>query len=51
MVISTDAHSTRGFDVMRCGILQARRAGLEAGDIVNTRTLGDLRQLMKPQLS
>ena len=30
IVISTDAHSTRGLDVLRCGILQARRAGLEA---------------------
>ena len=47
IVISTDAHSTRGFDVMRCGILQARRAGLQAGDIANTRTLAGLRKLMK----
>ena len=47
LVISTDAHSTRGFDVLRCGVLQARRAGLEAKDVVNTRTLAELRQLMK----
>ncbi len=47
IVISTDAHSTRGFDVMRCGVLQARRAGLEAGDVANTRTLPGLRKLMK----
>ncbi|MEX1077106.1 MAG: DNA polymerase/3'-5' exonuclease PolX [Pirellulales bacterium] len=47
LVISTDAHSTRGFDVLRCGVLQARRAGLEAKDVVNTRTLAGLRQLMK----
>jgi DNA polymerase (family 10) len=47
IVISTDAHSTRGFDVMRCGVLQARRAGLEAGDVVNTRTLAGLRKLLK----
>lgn len=47
IVISTDAHSTRGLDVMRCGVLQARRAGLEAGDIANTRTLAGLRKLMK----
>jgi DNA polymerase (family 10) len=45
LVISTDAHSTRGLDVMRCGILQARRAGLEAKDIVNTRTLAQVRKL------
>lgn len=47
-VISTDAHSTKGLDVMRCGILQARRGGLEAGDVVNTRSLTDLKKLMKP---
>jgi DNA polymerase (family 10) len=45
LVISTDAHSTRGLDVMRCGVLQARRAGLEAQDIVNTRTLAQVRKL------
>jgi DNA polymerase (family 10) len=45
LVISTDAHSTRGLEVMRCGILQARRAGLEAQDIVNTRTLAQVRKL------
>ena len=47
IVISTDAHSTRGLDVMRCGILQARRAGLEAADVANTRTLAGLKKLMK----
>jgi len=47
IVISTDAHSTRGLDVMRCGVLQARRAGLEKGDVANTRTLAGLRKLMK----
>jgi len=47
LVISTDAHSTRGFEVLRCGVLQARRAGLEAKDVVNTRTLAGLRKLMK----
>ena len=45
IVISTDAHSIRGLDVMRCGILQARRAGLEAADIANTRSLADLQAL------
>ncbi len=47
LVISTDAHSTQGLDVMRCGILQARRAGLEAVDVANTRTLAGLKKLMK----
>lgn len=49
LVISTDAHSTSGLDVMRCGVLQARRAGLEASDVANTRSLADLRVLMKPR--
>lgn len=47
LVISTDAHSTGGLDVMRCGVLQARRAGLEAPDVANTRTWAALRKLMK----
>jgi DNA polymerase (family 10) len=47
LVISTDAHSTKGLDVMRCGVLQARRGGLEAGDVANTRSLTDLQKLMK----
>ncbi|MFM7034735.1 MAG: DNA polymerase/3'-5' exonuclease PolX [Planctomycetia bacterium] len=46
LVISTDAHSTRGLDVMRCGVLQARRAGLEATDVANTHTLVQLRKLL-----
>lgn len=36
VVVSTDAHSVRGLGVMRCGVLQARRAGLSAADVVNT---------------
>jgi DNA polymerase (family 10) len=47
LVISTDAHSTRGLDLLRCGILQARRAGLEAKDVANTRALAGLKKLMK----
>ncbi|QEG35478.1 DNA polymerase/3'-5' exonuclease PolX [Bythopirellula goksoeyrii] len=36
IVISTDAHSTGGLDVMRYGVLQARRGGLTAKDVANT---------------
>ena len=36
IVISTDAHHTQGLDVMRYGVLQARRGGLTASDVVNT---------------
>ncbi len=37
IVISSDAHSVEGFSVLRYGILQARRAGLTASDVLNTR--------------
>lgn len=46
IVISTDAHSTAGLDVMRYGILQARRAGLTRVDVANTRPWEDLRKLI-----
>lgn len=36
IVISTDAHSTRGFASMEWGVYQARRAGLTAADVINT---------------
>ncbi len=36
IVINTDAHSTYGLDVMRFGILQARRGGLAKADVANT---------------
>ncbi len=36
LVISTDTHTTGGLDAMRFGIDQARRAWLEAGDVLNT---------------
>jgi DNA polymerase (family X) len=37
-VINTDAHSTDGLVVMKYGIMQARRGGLVAADVVNTLT-------------
>ncbi|MEO0529131.1 MAG: DNA polymerase/3'-5' exonuclease PolX [Planctomycetota bacterium] len=39
IVISSDAHSTEGIDVLRYGVLQARRAGLTKDDVANTRPL------------
>ena len=41
IVISTDAHQTEGMNVMRHGILQARRGGLAAADVVNTLSWHD----------
>lgn len=46
VVISTDAHSIDGLDVMRYGILQARRGGLTRKDVANTRTWPQLRKLL-----
>jgi DNA polymerase (family 10) len=46
IVISTDAHSTAGLDVMRYGILQARRAGLTAADVANTRPWREFKKLL-----
>jgi DNA polymerase (family X) len=36
VVIDTDSHRTRELDQMRYGVEQARRAGLEPGDVLNT---------------
>jgi len=46
IVISTDAHSVTGLDVMRYGILQARRAGLTKQDVANTRTWLQMKKLI-----
>jgi DNA polymerase (family 10) len=46
IVISTDAHRPEGLDVMRYGILQARRAGLTKQDVVNTRSWNEVRKLL-----
>lgn len=37
IVISSDAHSQLGMEVLRYGILQARRAGLTKDDVLNTQ--------------
>jgi DNA polymerase (family 10) len=47
VAISTDAHGTEQLDFMRFGIGQARRGWLEAGDVLNTRTLDELRKLLR----
>ncbi len=49
IVISTDAHSVTGFDVMQYGVFQARRAGLEAKDVANTRPWAQFRKLLRNQ--
>jgi len=47
IVISTDAHSTSGLDVMQYGVYQARRAGLEKKDVANTRTFKSFAKLLR----
>jgi DNA polymerase (family X) len=47
LCIDTDAHSVPGLAHMRFGIDQARRGWLEAGDVLNTRSLSDLRSLLQ----
>ena len=46
LVISTDAHSTFGLDTIRFGIGQARRAWLEAKDVLNTRPWARLKKAL-----
>jgi len=43
VAISSDAHRTQDFDALRFGVGQARRGWLEKSDVLNTRTLRQLR--------
>jgi DNA polymerase (family X) len=45
--ISSDAHSTLDFDNIWLGIGSARRGWLEAGHVLNTRPLDELRELLR----
>jgi DNA polymerase (family X) len=47
IAVSTDAHSTREFDLIRYGIDQARRAGLEKSTVLNCLPWQKLRRLFK----
>lgn len=47
LVISSDAHSTRALDLTRWSVNVARRAGLSARDILNTRPLPELRGALR----
>ncbi|HWF72023.1 MAG TPA: DNA polymerase/3'-5' exonuclease PolX [Solirubrobacteraceae bacterium] len=47
IVIDTDAHRTRGFDVRRYGVATARRAWLTAADVANTRPWSELAAMRK----
>ena len=47
--IDSDAHSPADFDNLRFGIGQARRGWLEKRDVLNTRSLPQLRQWLARQ--
>lgn len=47
IVIDTDAHAVEELGFMEFGVYQARRAGLEAKDVANTRTLAQFCKLLK----
>ncbi|MEO8448462.1 MAG: PHP domain-containing protein, partial [Gemmatimonadota bacterium] len=47
IAVSTDAHSVRELDIVRCGIDQARRAGLEKSGVLNCLPLDTLVHLFK----
>jgi DNA polymerase (family 10) len=47
IVVNTDAHAVEELGLMEFGVYQARRASLEAKDVINTRTLTQFRKLLK----
>lgn len=47
LVVSTDAHSAIGLNLMRYGVAQARRGWLTKDYLINTRPLSKLLQLLK----
>ena len=47
LVISTDAHSTRALHNLRFGVQTARRAWTSPADVLNTRSLSDLRDSLR----
>jgi DNA polymerase (family 10) len=47
IVVNTDAHSVEELGFLEFGVYQARRAGLEPKDMVNTCRLAQLRKLLK----
>jgi DNA polymerase (family 10) len=45
--INSDAHSINDFNYLAFGVGQARRGWLEKDDVLNTRSLAQLRKLLK----
>src|SRR6202521_1586558 len=49
IVISTDAHTTRGLQAMRYGVQMARRGWIEKKDVINTLSLEKLLAALRPK--
>ena len=47
-VISVDAHSTRGLDVLRYGVSMARRGGVRRGEVLNALAADDFAARVRP---
>ncbi len=47
LVISTDSHDPKTLSTMRFGVLTGRRGWLEKKDVINTKTLKDLKNIFK----
>ncbi len=47
LVISTDSHSAEALDDMRFGVSQARRGWLVPADVLNSRSLADVRKQLR----
>jgi DNA polymerase (family 10) len=49
IVISTDAHSTRGLSLMRYGVQTARRGWIEKKDVINTLSTDEILAALRPK--
>ncbi len=49
LVVDSDAHSVRQLEVMHFGVEQARRAWATADEVLNCRSLGDVRRFLGKQ--
>jgi DNA polymerase (family 10) len=47
IIIDTDSHSTNGFNALRYGVDQARRAGLTKDDVANARPFHEFKGLLR----
>ena len=45
--INPDAHSTESLDYVHYGIVMARKGGLEAADVLNTRSVDDMQRMLR----